>query len=93
MPRHDASDLIDRRVRVRLVPGRICEDAPHAVVEEGQTGTVVRCDDPVGARPHPLLVRYDMPLAWPISAGGVGRTVSLPVQRYTADEVELLDGP
>ncbi len=83
---------IGARVRVRLVPGRVCEDAPHKPIEDGQTGTIVRRDSPFGPRLHPLLVEYDEPLAWPFSPGGIGASVPLLVQWYTVDELELPDG-
>jgi len=90
MPHQNARDAIGKRVRVRLVPGRVCEDARHKAIEDGQAGRIVRHN---GRHPHPLLVEFDDPLAWPISAGGIHRAVPLAVQRYAEDELELLKRP
>ena len=73
------------------MPGRSCEDAPHKAVEDGQAGTIARRDGPHGRCPHPVLVEFDEPLAWPIGAGGLGRTVPLLVRRYAEDGLELPD--
>jgi hypothetical protein len=63
----------------------------NKAVEDGQAGTVVRRDAAHGGCPHPVLVEFDAPLAWPISVGGVGGTVPLLIQRYAEEELEPLD--
>jgi hypothetical protein len=51
--RVDPSSRVGTRVGIRLRTNRTCKDMPHRRVEDGVSGTIVRCTEFMDERPHP----------------------------------------
>ncbi len=51
--RVNPSSRVGVRVEARLRAGGTCEDMPHHRVEDGMSGTIVRCTEFMGGQSHP----------------------------------------
>jgi len=90
----DPSELVGRRVRVRLPGGRTCAMAPHVDAEDGRVGmavAVVAVLDGAGGSPHHVLVRFDEWVRWSTAIGDRMVTTQLSERLYASDELVALD--
>ena len=90
----DPSELIGRRVRVRLPGGRTCAEAPHVDAEDGRVGVavaIVAILDAAGDSPHHVLVRFDEWVTWSTAIGDRMVITQLSERLYAADELVALD--
>ena len=90
----DSSELVGRRVRVRLLDGRTCVEAPHVDAEDGRAGVaiaIVAILGGTGDSPHHVLVRFDEWVRWSTAIGDRVVTTQLSERLYAVDELVALD--
>ncbi len=79
------------RVRVRLHPDRSCPDLPHHPSEQGQLGSIVRCECRPGGPSHPCLVELDSIVARRDAGRDLEVRRPLALRYYAPDELDVLN--
>ena len=92
MPRQPL-EVVGRRVRIRLHAGRPCDGAPHAPVEDGQTGVAIGVGRMLSEPSHTVLVVFDRDVAISVPAGGQLADVPIRTRFFLVDELVLLGEP
>ena len=86
-------EVMGRRVRIRLHAARPCDGAPHAPVEEGQTGVAIGVGRMMSEPSHTVLVAFDRVVVISVPAGGQLADVPIRTRFFLVDELVLLGEP
>jgi len=83
-------EILGCRVRIRLHADRPCDGAPHAPVEDGQTGVAIGEGRVMTQPSHTILVAFDRDVVISVPVGGQLADVPIRTRFFSVDELVVL---